>query len=94
MLNIIIGQIDFQTLSLNVCRRYLSSAVLTLPNESDVLVAAGGGKGPFDCLNKVEAFDGSEWNDEGYNDLPQELCSSCLIKINSSTLLATGGGVS
>ena len=66
--------------------------MLTTENGSDAFIVAGG-VSPSGFLKNVEALEGDHWNDEGYADLPKENWLSCIIKINSTTMMAIGGGI-
>ena len=65
---------------------------MTTESGHDAFIVAGGHRTEIGITN-VEALEGDHWNDEGYADLPKENWLSCIIKINSTTMMAIGGGI-
>ncbi len=76
--------------SLNQCRRYPASALVSLKHEEEVLMITGGYDAPT-VLNSVEFFDGTDWEQGQVSVLPRGVWEHCLVKINSTTLLLVGG---
>jgi len=76
--------------SLNECRRYPASALVSLERKEEVLTIIGG-KGGSAVLQSVESFDGTDWEQEKLSELPNGVWEHCLVKINSTTLLLVGG---
>jgi len=76
--------------SLNHCRTYPASALVSLEQEKEVLMITGGRDG-FSVLKSVESFDGKNWEQGQLAELPNGVWLHCLVKINASTLLLIGG---
>jgi hypothetical protein len=77
--------------SLNQCRGYPASALVSLQEEEEVLMITGGHDGTSSLLKSVESFDGNHWEQGQLPELPNGLDFHCLIKINATTLLLIGG---
>ncbi len=75
--------------SLNQCRRFPASALVSLEQEKEVLMITGGYDGSV--LKSVESFDGTEWEHGQLPELPNGVLLHCLVKINATTLLLIGG---
>ena len=75
--------------SLQECRRYASSTLVSLENKEEVLMIAGGENS--NTLKSVESFNGTDWEQMMFSDLLQPVWLQCLVKINSTTLLLIGG---
>jgi hypothetical protein len=80
-----------QISSLNQCRRYTASSLVSLQHDKEVLMMAGGGMEWTTPLKSVESFDGTDWEQGQLSELPNEVWLHCLVKINSTTLLLIGG---
>ena len=76
--------------SLDDCRRFPVSTLLTNKNNEEILYIAGGASG-FLFLDSVESFDGSEWHQEMFAELPKAIGYQCLLNINNSFLFMIGG---
>jgi Galactose oxidase, central domain len=76
--------------SLNECRRYPASTLVSLEHEEEVLMITGGNDEPT-VFNSVEFFDGTNWEQEDLSVLPRGVWEHCLVKINSTTLFLIGG---
>ena len=63
---------------------------MTTESGHDAFIVAGGHRTEIGITN-VEALEGDHWNDEGYADLPETTGVFCIIKINSTTIIAVGG---
>ncbi len=77
--------------SLNQCRRYPASALVSLEHEEEVLMITGGEKEWATPLKSVESYDGTDWEQGQVSVLPRGVWEHCLVKINSTTLLLIGG---
>jgi N-acetylneuraminic acid mutarotase len=76
--------------SLNQCRGYPASALVSLEEEEEVLMITGGSNGSK-ILKSVESFDGKNWEQGQLPELPIGIWDHCLVKINATTLLIIGG---
>ncbi len=76
--------------SLNDCRRFSVSALITKENSEDFLFIAGGAY-DISALATVESFDGNNWSDEMFADMPITSWLHCIVKINDSVLFVAGG---
>jgi len=76
--------------SLNQCRRYPASAMVSLGEEEEVLLITGGSDRST-VFKSVESFDGTEWELGQVSELPYGVRQHCLVKINATTLLLIGG---
>jgi hypothetical protein len=76
--------------SLNQCRRYPASALVSLNHKEEVLMITGGYDEPT-VFNSVEFFYGTDWEHGQLSDLPRGVWQHCLVKINSTTLILIGG---
>jgi hypothetical protein len=76
--------------SLNQCRGYPASALVSLEQEEEVLMITGGRNGSS-VLKSVESFDGTDWQQGQLPELPNGVWLHCLVKINATTLLLIGG---
>jgi hypothetical protein len=79
-----------QISSLNECRGYAASALVSLDQEKEVLMITGG-RDESGVLKSVESFDGTHWEQGQLPELSNEVHLHCLIKINATTLLLIGG---
>ncbi len=84
------SQIWTKISSLNQCRGYPSSALVSLEQEKEVLMITGG-FGQSGVLKSVESFDGTDWEQGQLPELPNGVYDHCLVKINATTLLLIGG---
>jgi hypothetical protein len=76
--------------SLKDCRRFSVSVLFTKDNNEDILFIAGGAYDTT-AIDTVESFDGSEWDQETFADMPNTLWLHCMVKINDSFLFIAGG---
>jgi len=74
-----------------VCRKFPSSAILNLPDGKELLFLAGSPGRAKRRINSVETFDGTVWDNEQFDELPEVLSGNCIVKVNSSVLLSIGG---
>ena len=75
--------------SLQECRRYASSALVSLENNEKVLMITGGQNS--NTLKSVESFNGSDWEQVMFSDMLKPVWQHCTVEINSTTLLSIGG---
>jgi hypothetical protein len=75
---------------LQECRRFSSSTLVSIENDEEVLMMAGGRLEPNN-LKSIESFDGTDWDQERFSFMPKPVWEHWLVKINSSTLLSIGG---
>jgi len=73
------------------CRKFASSATLKVADEKEVLILAGGADKSKIILKSVESFNGTVWDNQQFEDLPEAVSGNCIVKINSSVLLSIGG---
>jgi hypothetical protein len=78
-----------QISSLSTQRQYASSVLVPLENENEVIIVSGGRH--LDNLNSVESFNGMDWEQGMFSNMPYKVYQHCLVKINSTTLLSIGG---
>ncbi len=76
--------------SLNQCREYPASALVSLEQEEEIMMIAGG-NGGSGVLKSVESFDGTDWEQGQLPELPNGVWLQCLVKINATTFLLIGG---
>ena len=81
--------------SLNTCRFYSSSVLLSFPigKTLDEHLLVIGGASNQDYTAKVEAFDGKTWQDSTIPDRPSSETQFCNVRINETTLLSLGGPI-
>jgi hypothetical protein len=75
--------------SLQECRRYASSTLVTLENQEEVLMITGGQNS--NTLKSAESFNGTDWEQLMFSDMLQPAWLHCIVKINLTTLLLVGG---
>ena len=56
-----------------------------------MIVAGGIGGEDDDTLDSVEVFDGKPWSEDVYPPMPAPNVDFCIIKVDSNTILVTGG---
>ena len=91
-----------QTTGLRVCRGFSSSALISQPATNDVIVMTGGWGGPPDdpqhqtlvdygseFLSRVESYNGSQWTESVFPNLPIRNRGHCLIKVWGSLVVGT-----
>jgi hypothetical protein len=76
---------------LNECRRWPASAIVSTPQNNNLLVVAGGFQYGIGHLSSVESFDGSIWDSEKISDMPYPVWTQCLVRLNDSSLISIGG---
>ncbi len=79
-----------QAASLNTCRRYATSTLVTLTTGEERMLILGGREG-LTALTSVESFDGYLWEDNDFANLPAGESQYCVAKINDTTLISMGG---
>ncbi len=79
-----------KTSSLNHCRRYLASALVSFKQTEEVMMITGG-RNALTFFKSVESFDGTYWEQGQLTEMPDEFHYHCLVKINATTLLLVGG---
>jgi hypothetical protein len=79
--------------SLHECKYGSASVAFANPNmiADEVLLVTGGYTGLV--LSTTESYDGEEWNQTMFAQLPTNIFFHCLEKINNTMLLQMGGSV-
>jgi hypothetical protein len=79
--------------SLRECKFGSASVVLSNPNmmDAEVLLVTGGNTGSV--VSTVESYDGKQWNQTMFAQLPSNIWYHCLVKINNTMLLLMGGSL-
>ena len=68
----------------------MESFVVSKDDEESFVVAGGWyGEG----LSTAESFDGQKWNEDQFEDLPEPVFRHCLVKVNNTMLISTGGRI-
>jgi hypothetical protein len=77
--------------SLRECKFGSASADLANPNmnETNIILVTGGHNGSL--VSTVESYDGKQWNQTMFVQLPEAVFYHCLVKINNTMLLQMGG---
>jgi hypothetical protein len=66
----------------------VSTVLSPTSNEKDDIILIAGS---YNGVSTAESFDGFNWNQTKFSNLPEPISINCVAKINSTTLMSIGG---